>query len=393
VSWLKEYATYLAPGYGALTGTAAQIRATADAWGVKYARTDTADPTDYGMTHTSDVFLVDRAGLLRAVFPFGTGSGAMTAIVKQIIDGPEPSGAPTPALATASASSPASSSAPGASPTAPAELEVGVAVTSTSVWAGGHSPVILTITPPDAPIDPGAVVSVQLETRENAPVGFPVAATRVLPEGAAVASYVATLDIPTPGWWRLAVTATVAGDARAGSADVAVLDPGGSAALGAAAPSARTPTIDDVGGVALAVTTDPAPDLRLSRTSTTDALANHQPFVLVVDSSRFRTTTACGKALVMVRYLLDRWPQVAFIHLEPFRYDVVTDTAVLEGALTSPTLVSAADAWGIGGSPWGATSMPWIFVVDGSGIVRAKYQGVIGSDDVDVILSLIAQGG
>ena len=37
--------------------------------------------------------------------------------------------------------------------------------------------------------------------------------------------------------------------------------------------------------------------------------------------------------------------------------------------------------------------MPWIFVVDASGTVRAKYQGVIGSDDVDVILSLIEQGG
>jgi hypothetical protein len=37
--------------------------------------------------------------------------------------------------------------------------------------------------------------------------------------------------------------------------------------------------------------------------------------------------------------------------------------------------------------------MPWIFIVDGDGIVRAKYQGVIGTNDVDVILSMIAAGG
>jgi len=189
------------------------------------------------------------------------------------------------------------------------------------------------------------------------------------------------------------VTAAVGGETRVGSADVGVLDPGSSVPLGAPAPAAHTPTLDDVGGVALAVTTDPAPDLRLSRTSTTDALAAHQPFVLVVDSTRFRTTTACGKALVLVRYLLDRWPTATFIHLEPFKYAVVTDTAVLEGTLMAPTLVDAADAWGVGGSPWGATSMPWIFVVDGGGTVRAKYQGVIGSDDVDVILALIAAEG
>jgi hypothetical protein len=37
--------------------------------------------------------------------------------------------------------------------------------------------------------------------------------------------------------------------------------------------------------------------------------------------------------------------------------------------------------------------MPWIFVVDGQGIVRAKYTGIMGSADVDVILSLIQGKG
>jgi hypothetical protein len=90
---------------------------------------------------------------------------------------------------------------------------------------------------------------------------------------------------------------------------------------------------------------------------------------------------------------VDRWPATPFIHLEPYAYDVITDTAVLRGTLGNPTLVAAADAWGIGSAPWGAGSMPWAFVVDGNGIVRAKYQGVVGSDDLDVILSLIAAGG
>ena len=70
----------------------------------------------------------------------------------------------------------------------------------------------------------------------------------------------------------------------------------------------------------------------------------------------------------------------------------MTDTPVLRGSLGDPTLTDAAAAWGIGGAPWGATSMPWIFVVDGNGIVRAKAEGVMGSDDVDVILAMIAAG-
>src|SRR6185369_12310511 len=271
---LAEYVKYIAAGYQAVTGTPAQIRATADAWGVKYAREETATPGAYGMSHTADVFLVDPAGLLRARFPFGTQSGAMTTVVRQVLASPEPTVASTEPGATPTAS-------PGGS--APAEQALGVQVDSTSVWAGGASPMILVLSGPSGRInDLGAGVSVQLETRDNAPVGTPVPAVAVQPPGEATVAYVATVDIPSPGWWRFAVTATTGGASRAGSVDVAVLDPGGTAQLGAAAPTAHTPTLADVGQLALAVTTDPAPDLRLYRTSTTDALAAHQPFVLVV---------------------------------------------------------------------------------------------------------------
>ena len=35
----------------------------------------------------------------------------------------------------------------------------------------------------------------------------------------------------------------------------------------------------------------------------------------------------------MARYLLDRWRDVGFIHLEPYRYSVVASTPVLDGSL------------------------------------------------------------
>jgi hypothetical protein len=214
-------------------------------------------------------------------------------------------------------------------------------------------------------------------------------------------SYVATLAIPTEGNWRIEVVAegaavgagSAGGTTLTGSAALTALDPGTTAAIGAPAPTIRTPTLDDVGGVARAVTTDPAPDLRLSRRSTADALADGQPFVLVIDSTQFRVSPACGRAIIMARYLVDRWRDVGFIHLEPYRYSVITQAAVLEGSLDDPTLTDPAAAWGIGGAPWGPRSMPWVFVVDGQGIVRAKYQGVMGSADVDVIVALVEQGG
>ncbi len=398
-AWLTEYDAYLAAGFTTLTGTADEIRATADAWGVRYARVDTGDPTAYSMSHTADVFVVDPAGKLRGHFPFGTTAEAMTATLQAIDALPAVSSSPTPAPSTSSAApssaaSSAASSAPSASPAAPAAASLQVQVVSSAVWAGGPSPLILALFGPagrlaDTTIHP----TVQLATTDGSAVGSPVEATPVRPPGVTDVSYVATVAIPTPGWWRIVVSATPGDLPLTGSTDVAVLDPGTSAPVGSPAPSIHSPTLTDVGGDVRRLSTDPIPDPRLYRTSTSDALAAHTPFVLVLDSTKFRVTSACGKALVLARYLEDRWPSVTFIHHEPFAYSVVTDTAVLDGSLSDPTLTDVAAAWGIGGPPWGALSMPWVFIVDGDGIVRAKYQGVMGSDDIDVIVALIAQGG
>jgi hypothetical protein len=265
---------------------------------------------------------------------------------------------------------------------------------STSIWAGGSSPLILALTGPAGRLNDTTIQPmVQLVGPDGTPAGDPVPAVPVRPPGINTVSYVATVAIPSPGWWHIAVSATPGSTALTGTADIAALDPGASAAIGSAAPTIHSPTLTDVSGDVTRISTDPIPDSRLYQQSTSDLLAAHQAFVLVFDSAKFRVTSACGKALIMARYLEDRWPAVPFVHVEPFRYDIVTDTPVLEGSLADPALTDVAAAWGIGGAPWGPTSMPWVFVVDGQGVIRAKYQGVMGSDDVDVLVALIEQGG
>jgi protein SCO1/2 len=398
---LAEYVKYLPEGFAALTGSAAQIRTAADAWGVRYARVDASKPETYSMTHTASVYLVDQAGLLRAEFPFGTQPEPMSEVVRDVLATPiatatpptappPPTATPKPVAPTAGAATPGASLAPTANPIPDLRAEV----VSSAVWAGGRSPVILALLDASGRLnDLGARVEVRLISSDGVPAGPALVAIPVQPFGLTEVSYVATLDIPSPGWWGLSVAVQRAGAAGTASTKVAVLDPGATTVLGGEAPAVRTPTLADVGGYAREITTDPAPDLRLSATSTVDALAGHETFVLVIDSTKFRTSPACGKALVMARYLQDRWREVPFIHLEPFEYDVVTDTPVLVGTLSAPTLVAAASAWGIGGPPWGVTSMPWVFVVDGNGVVRAKYQGVIGSADIDVIIAMVLAGG
>jgi protein SCO1/2 len=401
-AWLREYAPYLPAGITMVTGPAETIRSTADAWGVRYAKVEGKTPDAYSMSHTADVFIVDASGLLRGRFPFGTTAEQMVGTLRAMLAGPAPSLSPgqltpTPlAGPTVAPSPPASPSAsPGASPSpSPVVGALRPTVVSSAVWAGGRSPVILTLDGPAGPLaDKTLVVTAQLETPDRQPVGDPVTAVGVTPPYEDRVLYVPTIDVPAPGAWWLTVGTTVDGTTLSGSVALTALDPGTSAALGAAAPTARTPTLADVGGDHWAVSTDPSPELRLYQRSTTDALADHAPFVLVVDSVRFRVSPTCGKAVVLARSLIDRWPAATFIHVEPYTYAVVSETPVLEGDLSDPPLNEIASAWGLGGSPWGSRFMPWVFIVDGGGIVRAKYQGVIGSDDLDVILSLIAQGG
>jgi protein SCO1/2 len=381
VEWLGEYVRYLPPGFSALTGTSVEVRAAADAWGVRYAKVETGTPGEYSMSHTAEVYLVDGSGTLRAHFPFGTKADAVVATLRLVAGASPAPATPTPGGAK--------------TPPAPTATEaLTVEVVSSSAWAGGASPVILALSGPAGRLDDlEAGVSVQVMSSDGTAQGSRVEAIPVRPPGVDTVSYVAFVDLPSPGAWWLAVAAEGGGVSLAGRAAVTALDPGTTARLGGPAPNIRTPTLADVGGAAVRVTTDPAPDLRLSETSTTDALAAREPFILVVDSIRFKVTPACGKALTLAKYLVYRWPTTTFIHLEPYAYDVVTEEPVLRGSLEAPELVPAADAWGVGGAPWGVGSMPWVFIVDGDGTVVAKYQGVIGSDDIDVIVSMLAARG
>ena len=353
--------------------------ATADAWGVRYARVEEADPAAYSMSHTADVFVVDGAGQLRARLPFGTDFPTMTAVIERVaattVVTPDPTATPTPTPAGATAT-------------------FHPVLISSAVWAGGASPVILKVHGPDGRIDdPGLAITVQLLSSDGAPEGRAVPALTVRPAGIDAVSYVVTLDIPSAGTWTARITGVDRSGTRwSGMVAMSVLDPGATPQLGQPAPDIRTPTAADFGGDSAWVTTDPLPDPRLSDTSTVDAIAAGQPFVLIVDSDRFKVAPGCGTSIFLSKGLIDRWPSVDFIHHEPYRYRVVATKPVLEGTLARPFLTEPAKAWGLGTPLWGSASMPWLFIVDDDGIVRAKYQGFVGSADVDVILTAIALG-
>ncbi|HEY6014489.1 MAG TPA: SCO family protein, partial [Candidatus Limnocylindrales bacterium] len=157
--WLKEYVRFLPAGFVALTGSAAEIKATADAWGVRYARVEGTTPDNYAMSHTADVYVLDANGRLRGHFPFGTEAPAMTETLREVVATTSVAVAsPTAPPPTAPAATAVASATPG-SPSA-----LGVTVVSSAVWAGSSTPVILTLDNGGTPLDdPGLAPSVQLQ--------------------------------------------------------------------------------------------------------------------------------------------------------------------------------------------------------------------------------------
>lgn len=98
----------------------------------------------------------------------------------------------------------------------------------------------------------------------------------------------------------------------------ACMPPEGSLQLGAAAPSLKTKTLEDVGGDFSRVTSYRYPDERMYSLSIDDALAKGRPIVL-----EFATPghcTVCDKQLQMLKGLLNKYEEdVLFLHMDQYQ--------------------------------------------------------------------------
>jgi hypothetical protein len=184
--------------------------------------------------------------------------------------------------------------------------------------------------------------------------------------------YVVNVDFPKASDWAAEVTATGGGIAG-GTVEVQfqVAQTGHAIAVGAKAPDMKTPTLADVGGDPKQLSTDPAPDPAFYTTSVDQAIARHQPFVLVFATPAFCTSRQCGPTLDGVKAVAKGEPGVTFINVEP--YKLLYANGQLQPVLDANSQLQATDVT----NAWGILSEPWVFVVDRQGIVRASFEAVI----------------
>lgn len=188
--------------------------------------------------------------------------------------------------------------------------------------------------------------------------------------------YAVTPTFDRPGTWGAAVAVV---DPATGTADGAklqftVAEEGSTPRVGEPAPSARTPTLADVGGDARRLSTDPQPEPAFYETSLPDALAAGEPFLLGFITPAFCTSAQCGPTIDIVKEAVRAAP-VRVVVVEPYElsWDGVRLQPVLESGSFVP--VEAARVYGI-------PTEPWIFLVDGDGRVAASYEAVVGPDEL-----------
>jgi hypothetical protein len=200
-----------------------------------------------------------------------------------------------------------------------------------------------------------------------------------------VGIYVANVDFPTAGLWGAAFqTAGPDGATETIRMPFDVQPTSTTIAVGDRAPASDTLTLDDVGGDVSQISTDDEPVTAFYETSVADAIAAKQPFVLVFATPKFCVSAQCGPTLDRIKPIAAAHPDMTFINVEPYELQSVDGQLqpVLTGDPAQLTPVAAANEWKL-------AAEPWVFVVNGDGVVTASLMLIFGDQELEDAIAAV----
>ena len=186
--------------------------------------------------------------------------------------------------------------------------------------------------------------------------------------------YVAHVRTPSPGkYWLLAEPA---GGKVQALGNVVVKKHAAAPEVGDRAIPVQNPTVAG-GRDPKAITTARPPDTDLLRLSVAQALEAKQPFVVTFATPLYCQTRTCGPVVQVVQSVAKRWQGkgVRFIHVE-----IYEDNDPAKGV----------NRWV---AAWGLQTEPFTFVVDRTGVIRAKLEGAFSPGELDAAVKQAASAG
>jgi len=184
--------------------------------------------------------------------------------------------------------------------------------------------------------------------------------------------YAAHVNIPEAATYQATIDAD--GLATAGPAGFVAHDDPPLIEPGEEAPASETRTSADFPDLSV-ISSDPEPDPAMYESSVASAVTSGAPSVIVFATPAFCTSQACGPLLDQVKTLQPDYPGVEFVHVEIYED--------LQVATEDLTVVPATGEWGL-------PSEPWVFVVDGSGVVSSAFEGAASDDELTTAIEAVA---
>ena len=183
--------------------------------------------------------------------------------------------------------------------------------------------------------------------------------------------YVTQVTFPRAGTWGLEILAQSGhGAVESSRLSISALAASLTPMVGTPAPRSRNRIASDVPELKQIDSSEP-PDPRLHQTRIADAIAQGKPQIIVFATPRHCTSRVCGPVVDVVRTLIPiHGDRVVFIHEE------IWESGSLQRF--SPTV-----------EEWNLRSEPWIFVVDGTGMVRARFEGLTTRRELEAALKLV----
>lgn len=263
--------------------------------------------------------------------------------------------------ATPTAAGPAAldSVAPHAAPT----LQIGEAV---SEILPGQARYAFGLIGPDGPL-PDAKVKVHVGRVASAPPELSVDALELTDTGLEGRGlYVANVAFPSAGKYLVAVVAETADGALKGGLAVEVAASSPSPVPGQRAIAVKTPTTKDPAGAKPLCSRRPKP-CSMHDVSLDAALTNGKPTVVVFAAPAFCQTELCGPDVdILERLAVQHRGKANFIHVEAY----LDATTPVNGKL-APALKA-----------YKFTTEPWLYFIDGKGIVSDRIMGAYVTSEV-----------
>lgn len=191
--------------------------------------------------------------------------------------------------------------------------------------------------------------------------------------------YVAYPSFDAPGAWGLEIQMTELGaETQINRLRVDVVSQATTPAVGSAAFPSKNLTAKDVPDLKQ-LSSDSRPDPDLYQITIADTLAAKKPFLVAFSTPGFCETAVCAPNLQVIKQLKEDFKErITFIHVEVYPYPFTQ-------SVQEQRVVPAMGEWKL-------ASEPWTFLVDGQGVIQAKYEGGITFAELEPALTQLAAG-